>query len=67
MGGVLMNESITRAAGAMHGQEIAASDLEHMITARGRPPRQRTTLYASVPERRLGQAERRPNASDLHL
>ena len=31
-----MNESITRAAGAMHGQEISAADLERMI--RGRRP-----------------------------
>jgi FO synthase len=45
LGGVLMNESITRAAGAMHGQEIAAADLEAMIRLAGRSPCQRTTLY----------------------
>jgi len=55
MGGVLMNESITRAAGAMHGQEIGAADLEQMISARGRRPWQRTTLYGPVgSERSLG-------------
>jgi FO synthase len=45
MGGVLMNESITRAAGAVHGQELSAEDLQGLIRAAGRTPRQRTTLY----------------------
>ncbi len=45
LGGVLMNESITRAAGAMHGQEIGAADLEAMIRTADRSPCQRTTLY----------------------
>jgi FO synthase len=45
MGGVLMDESITRAAGAMHGQELCAADMERMILAQGRHPWQRTTLY----------------------
>jgi len=45
LGGVLMNESITRAAGAMHGQEIGAEDMERLIRQSGRRPRRRTTLY----------------------
>ena len=49
LGGVLMNESITRAAGAMHGQEIGAAELEAMIREAGREPRQRTTLYQGLP------------------
>jgi FO synthase len=49
LGGVLMNESITRAAGARHGQEIAAADLETMIRAAGRLPQQRSTLYEPIP------------------
>jgi FO synthase len=48
LGGVLMNESITRAAGARHGQEIAATDLEAMIRAAGRLPQQRSTLYEPI-------------------
>jgi FO synthase len=48
MGGVLMNESITRAAGAVHGQELRAEDLERLIRAAGRTPRQRTTGYAAA-------------------
>jgi FO synthase len=45
MGGVLMNESITRAAGAVHGQELGTDDLRRLIRAAGRTPRQRTTVY----------------------
>jgi FO synthase len=52
LGGVLMNESITRAAGAMHGQEISAVDLERMIRQQGRRPRQRSTLYGPVSDER---------------
>jgi FO synthase len=53
-GGVLMNESITRAAGAAHGQEIGARDMRHLIGAAGRTPRQRTTDYGEpAPERVL--------------
>ena len=45
MGGVLMNELITRAAGAVHGQELSAADLQRLIRAAGRTPRRRTTVY----------------------
>jgi FO synthase len=53
IGGVLMNESITRAAGAMHGQEICAADLERIIRTQGRTPRQRSTLYSSPTAERI--------------
>ena len=49
LGGTLMNESITRAAGATHGQEMAPETLEAVITSCGRHPRQRTTLYNEIP------------------
>jgi FO synthase len=52
LGGTLMNESITRAAGAEHGQEFAPEAMEELIRSLGRPPEQRTTLYAPVPEER---------------
>jgi FO synthase len=51
LGGVLMNESISRAAGAAHGQELTIADLENAAAAAGRPLRQRTTLYGEVPAR----------------
>jgi FO synthase len=45
LGGTLMNESISRAAGASHGQELPPEQMEAAIRAAGRVPRQRTTLY----------------------
>ena len=45
LGGTLMNESITRAAGGVHGQELNAAHLEALARRIGRPARQRTTLY----------------------
>jgi FO synthase len=54
LGGTLMNESISRSAGAEHGQEFAPEAMEELIRSVGRTPRQRTTLYGDVPaERRL--------------
>jgi FO synthase len=53
LGGTLMNESISRAAGSEHGQEMTPEQLESLIRANGRAPRQRTTLYEdATPERR---------------
>jgi FO synthase len=47
LGGTLMNESISRAAGASHGQEMPPERMEEAIRALGREPRQRTTLYGT--------------------
>ncbi len=49
LGGTLMNESISRAAGASHGQEWEPLQMEHVITTAGRAPAQRTTLYGTPP------------------
>ena len=53
LGGTLMNESISRAAGARHGQEMPPERMEALIRSAGRTPRQRTTLYGVPPESRL--------------
>jgi FO synthase len=45
VGGTLMGEIITRSAGASHGQEVTAEELESMIRSAGRVPSRRTTLY----------------------
>jgi FO synthase len=45
LGGVLMNESISRAAGASHGQELTVDDLAGVARSAGRTLRRRTTLY----------------------
>ncbi len=75
LGGTLMNESISRAAGSEHGQEMPPERMEALIRSAGRVPRQRTTLYTEVPEeRRLAsfgaaplEAPRNPRASEAGL
>ena len=52
LGGTLMNESISRSAGAEHGQEFPPESMENLIRSAGRIPRQRTTLYGDAPEER---------------
>jgi FO synthase len=52
LGGTLMNESISRAAGAGFGQEMPPEAMEELIRSAGRIPRQRTTLYGDAPEER---------------
>jgi len=49
LGGTLMNESISRAAGTQHGQEMPPVAMEALIRDIGRIPRQRDTLYRKVP------------------
>lgn len=62
VGGTLMNESISRAAGASHGQELAIAPLESALTALDRPLVQRDTLYQSVVAERV---QRRLDAPPL--
>jgi FO synthase len=64
MGGVLMDESITRAAGAAHGQEVSAEEMDRIIRAAGRQPHQRSTLYGSVPAERVRAASRPRHPAD---
>jgi 7,8-didemethyl-8-hydroxy-5-deazariboflavin synthase CofH subunit len=52
LGGTLMNESISRAAGGMNGQEMTSRELRVLIESIGRTAVQRTTLY-----RKLEQAK----------
>ncbi|GMQ85731.1 MAG: hypothetical protein BMS9Abin07_1299 [Acidimicrobiia bacterium] len=51
LGGTLMGELISAAAGASHGTETAPEDFEAAIRSIGRVPQQRTTLYAPVEAR----------------
>ncbi len=62
VGGTLMNESISRAAGASHGQELRPEAIEAMLEGIGRTPRQRTTLYADAPD---AQKRRAASPADL--
>ena len=52
IGGTLMDETITRSAGAAYGQEMTPSAMEELILSEGRLPRQRTTLYQDASEGR---------------
>jgi FO synthase len=52
LGGTLMNESISRAAGAAHGEEFPPAEMEALITGLGRGAAQRTTLYRAAPGER---------------
>ena len=53
LGGTLMNETITRAAGAAHGQEMPPERMEALIRGAGRVPVQRTTAYGRPPHPRI--------------
>ncbi|MBL4679346.1 MAG: 5-amino-6-(D-ribitylamino)uracil--L-tyrosine 4-hydroxyphenyl transferase CofH [Pseudomonadales bacterium] len=62
IGGTLMNETITRAAGASHGQETSPEEMEEIIKGIGRRPEQRTTSYGKVNE---SQRQKSFNADEL--
>jgi FO synthase len=56
LGGTLMNESISRAAGTQHGQEFAPARMDALIRSMGREPEQRTTLYGAPPQERVARS-----------
>ena len=60
LGGTLMNESITRAAGSEHGQELAPARMEELIRSCGRIPNQRSTAYGEVPAGRIKRSFEAP-------
>ena len=62
LGGSLMNESITRAAGSKHGQEWSPVEMDWTIRNLGRIPCNRTTLYQEASSDRIHSAR---NAIDL--
>ena len=56
LGGTLMNESISRAAGTQHGQELPPLAMEALIRDCGRTPAQRTTRYGAADGERRERA-----------
>ena len=52
LGGTLMDENISRAAGASHGQRMTGEHFAAWVEPLGRPLAQRTTLYGLVSEDR---------------
>ncbi len=63
LGGTLINESISTAAGAAHGQLVRPCDLRRLIRSAGRVPVERSTLYR--PLRRLPDEPSVPDPLDL--
>ena len=62
LGGTLMNESISRAAGTQHGQETPPDEMCRLIQSAGRIPRQRTTLYEDTSDEDMARGR---NAAPL--
>ncbi|MGI8614168.1 MAG: bifunctional FO biosynthesis protein CofGH [Nocardioidaceae bacterium] len=58
LGGTLMEETISRMAGSAYGSRKSVDELEAMVRAAGRTPRQRTTTYHEVPLERWQTARR---------
>jgi FO synthase len=56
LGGTLMDENISRAAGATHGQRMDAAGFAEIVAPLGRPLEQRTTLYGRVAAAGAGAA-----------
>lgn len=56
LGGTLMNESISRAAGSEWGQEFPPEQMEELIRSAGRVPRQRTTTYGAPPAEQVARS-----------
>ena len=52
VGGTLMDENISRAAGAAHGTAVTPDDFREVVHSIGRTLAQRTTLYQPVDEER---------------
>ncbi len=60
LGGTLMNESISRAAGTQHGQELPPAEMRAIIAGLGRGALQRDTLYRPAPAERVAAADAAP-------
>jgi FO synthase len=60
LGGTLMNESISRAAGTQHGQELPPDAMEELIRSCARVPQQRLTTYHPASAERRSASFRAP-------
>lgn len=67
LGGTLMNESISRSAGASHGQEMTPAALEEIAASVGRSAWQRTTLYAPAHSERKRSARQAAPLAEIAL
>jgi FO synthase len=60
LGGTLMNESISRAAGADHGQEMPPAQMDELIGSINRDRRHRNTLYGDANFAQMAKAYAAP-------
>lgn len=67
VGGSLMNESITRAAGAEHGQEWHPAQIEKFLTDLQKEPKMRTTRYTQAPAERRRTAMQAGELATIRL
>ena len=67
LGGTLMNESISRAAGTCHGQEMPPENMDDLIVSCGRVAQQRTTLYGTAPEDQRARSYAAPTLTPVIL
>ena len=67
LGGTLMDETITRSAGASHGTEMTPAEMEGIIRSLGRIPRQRDTLYRTAAQERYRASFGATRAADAQL
>jgi FO synthase len=67
LGGTLMNESISRAAGTLHGQEYPPEAMRALIESAGRVPEQRSTLYERVSAEREAASYNAPPLTEVRL
>jgi FO synthase len=61
LGGTLMDENISRAAGAAHGQEMTPDDFAALVAPLGRTLQERSTLYAPIDGQEGRNATTRPS------
>ena len=67
LGGTLMNESISRAAGASFGEEMSPEQMDKLILELGRTPKQRNTVYGSPSEERTKKSYLAPELEPIVL
>ena len=66
LGGTLMDENISRAAGAEHGQGVTVEDFERLVAPLQRRLRRRGTLYERIdPETAARAAANTPSGTDV--
>ncbi len=63
LGGTLMNENISRAAGAQHGQGMTAADFAELVAPLGRTLVQRSTTYEHLAVTSNGDVAAAPRPS----